>query len=106
MTIISSNQMLINNVLAKVDGWCLILLKFGKKKKNGGYLVTIDFENAVDSLDHDLLVIVSNKFGFWSNFINWIKLLRNSQQSCVINGGNNTPSYYAILSILLYLQFI
>ena len=82
------------------DCWSL------EKTKNGGYLVTIDFENAVDSSDLDVLVIVSNKFGFWSNFINWIKLLRNSQQSCVINGGNNTPSYHAISSILLYLQFV
>ena len=40
------------------------IVEVWKKKKSGGYLVTIDFENAVDSLDHDLLVIVSNKFGF------------------------------------------
>ena len=34
-----------------------------------------------------------NKFGFGSNFISWIKLLLNSQQSCVINGGNTTPYF-------------
>ena len=53
----------------------------------------MNIENAFDSLDHDFLVNVLNKFGFGSNFISWIKLLLNSQQSCVINGGNNT-SYF------------
>ena len=51
----------------------------------------MDFEKAFDSLDHDFLVNVLNKFGFGSSFISWIKLLLNSQQSCVINGGNTTP---------------
>ena len=53
----------------------------------------MDIEKAFDSLDHDFLVHVLNKFGFGSNFINWIKLLLNSHQSCVINGGNTT-SYF------------
>ena len=53
----------------------------------------MDIEKDFDSLDHDLLVIVLNKFGFGSNFISWIKLLLNSQQSCVINGGNTTPYF-------------
>ena len=53
----------------------------------------MDFEKAFDSLNHDFLVNVLNKFGFGSNFISWIKLLLNSQQSCVINGGNTTPYF-------------
>ena len=53
----------------------------------------MDIEKAFDSSDHDFLVKVLNKFGFGSNFINWIKLLLNSHQSCVINGGNTT-SYF------------
>ena len=36
--------MLINDVLAKVDVWSLILLKFARNKILGGYLVTIDIE--------------------------------------------------------------
>ena len=51
----------------------------------------MDIEKVFDSLDHDFLVTVSNKFGFGSNFISWMKLLLNSQQSCVINGGNTAP---------------
>ena len=53
----------------------------------------MDLEKAFNSLDHDFLVNVLNRFGFGSNFISWIKLLLNSQQSCVINGGNTTPYF-------------
>ena len=53
----------------------------------------MDIEKAFDSLDHDFLVNALNKFGFGSNFVSWIKLLLNSQQSCVINGGNTTPYF-------------
>ena len=53
----------------------------------------MDIEKAFDSLDHDFLVHVLNKFGFGSNFVSWIKLLLNSQQSCVINGGITTPYF-------------
>ena len=30
------------------------------------------------------------KFGFGDSFINWIKILLNDQQSCIINGGFTT----------------
>ena len=83
--------MLINDVLAKVDVSSLILLKFARNKILGGYLETIDIEKAFDSLDHNFLANELNKFGFGSNFISWINLPLNSQQSCVINGGNTTP---------------
>ena len=53
----------------------------------------MDIEKAFDSLDHDFLVNVLNKFGFGSNFISWRKLLLNSQQSRVINGGNTTQYF-------------
>ena len=53
----------------------------------------MDIEKAFDSLDHDFLVNVSNKFVFGSNFISWIKLLLNSQKSHVIDGGSTTPHF-------------
>ena len=43
----------------------------------------MDIEKAFDSLDHD----------FGSNFLSWIKLLLNSQQSCVNIGDNTTPYF-------------
>ena len=52
-----------------------------------GYLVTVGIEKAFDSLDHDFLLFALKKIGFGENFIHWIKVLLNKQQSCVINGG-------------------
>ena len=56
----------------------------------GGYLVTMDIEKAFDSLDYDFLLNALQKFGFGENFMHWIKVLLNKQQSCVINGGFTT----------------
>ena len=49
------------------------------------YLVTVDIEKEFESLDHDFLLSVLKKIGFGENFICWIKVLLNDQQSCVIN---------------------
>ena len=69
------------------------IIEVYEKQNIGGYLVIMDIEKAFDSLDHDFLVTVLNKFGFASNFISWIKLPLNSQQSCVVNGGNTIPHF-------------
>ena len=50
----------------------------------------MDIEKVFDSLDHDFLLSALKKFGFGENFIHWIKVLFNNQQSCVINGGFTT----------------
>ena len=54
----------------------------------------MSIEKAFDSLNYDFVVTVLNKFGFRNNSISWIKLLLNSQQSCIINGGNITPYFH------------
>ena len=91
--IISSNQTAYVNKRCISESGRQIsdIIEVFEKQNIWGYLVTMDFEKAFDSLDHDFLVNVLNKFGFGSSFISWIKLLLNSQQSCVINGGNTTP---------------
>ena len=58
-----------------------------------GYLLAIDFEKAFDSLNHNLLIAVLEKFGFGLDFINWIKILINDQESCVINSGHTTKYF-------------
>ena len=46
-----------------------------------------------DSLNYDFLLSVFKQFVFDENFIHWIKVLLNDQQSCVINGGFTTPYF-------------
>ena len=59
-------------------------------QKIGGYLLTVDFEKAFDSLNHKFLIVVLKKYGFGEDFIDWIKILLRDQESCVINRGQTT----------------
>ena len=63
------------------------IIEITKIRKIGGFLVTMDIEKAFDSLDHNFLISTLEKYGFGQNFILWIKILLNDQESCVINGG-------------------
>ena len=58
-------------------------------QKLSGYLLTVDFEKAFDSLNHNILIAVLKKYGFGDDFIDWVLILLNSQESCVINGGHS-----------------
>ena len=58
-----------------------------------GYMVTIDFEKAFDSLNHDFLMQVLIKFGFPDYFLDWIKILLKDQESSVVNNGTTTPYF-------------
>ena len=62
-------------------------------KKLSGYLMTIDFEKAFDSMNCAFLIATLKKYGFGDNFIDWIKILLNNQESCVINGGHSTKYF-------------
>ena len=53
----------------------------------------IDFEKAFDSMNHVFLIAALKKYGFGDNFIDWIKILLNNQESCVINGGHTTKYF-------------
>ena len=94
-SIISSNQ------TAYVEKRCISesgrlisdITEICEKENIPDYLVTMDLEKAFDSLDHDLLIFVLKKIGFGDNFIIWIKILLNDQQSCVLNGGLTTQYF-------------
>ena len=66
------------------------ILEITQKLEIEGYIMTIDIEKAFDSVDHTFLFAILKKFNFHPEFINWIKVLTNSQESCVINGGVST----------------
>ena len=64
-----------------------------EKFKTKGYLVTVDVGKAFDFLGHSFLLTTLEKFGFGTNFIDWIKIFLNDQESCVINGGVTTQYF-------------
>ena len=49
------------------------------------FLLTVDFEKVFDSLNRNILIAVLKKYGFGDDFIDWILILFNSEESCVIN---------------------
>ena len=60
-----------------------------------GFLVTMDIEKVLDSLDHNFLISTLEKYGFGQSFILWAKILLNDEESCVINGGK-TSKYFRL----------
>ena len=77
---ISESGRLIDDVLEICD-------TFNKK----GFLVTIDIEKAFDSVNHLFIIEVLRRFGFRE----WVKILLNKQESCILNGGK-TNSYFEL----------
>ena len=61
-----------------------------------GYILTADIEKAFDSMDHTFLLASLKKFGFGQYFIDWIQVLLNDNESCVINAGT-TSKYFKLL---------
>ena len=57
--------------------------------------MTIDIEKAFDSIDHCFLIRVLEKYGFEKDFIKWIKILLQNQESCIVNGGT-TANYFKL----------
>ena len=55
----------------------------------------MDIEKAFDSLDHNFLTSTLEKYGFGQNFILWVKISLNDQESRVINGGK-TANYFML----------
>ena len=55
-----------------------------------GFLLTMDIEKAFDSVDHPFLYAVLEKMNIAHEFIDWIKVLINKNESCVFNGGMST----------------
>ena len=70
---------------------------FLKLKKR---LITVDIEKTFDSLNPNFLLQVPENYGFSQNFLRWISILLQNQESCVINGGK-TMGYYAGMEMLV-----
>ena len=60
---------------------------FHSLNQTNGFLVTVDFEKAFDSVAHDFLFKVLKLYGFGNSFCSWVKILYTNISSCVMNGG-------------------
>ena len=58
-----------------------------------GFLVAVDIEKAVDSVNHCFLLQILRKFGFGIDFVCWIKMILNNRESCIINGWKTTKYF-------------
>ena len=65
------------------------LLEYTNIHNLPGILLTIDIEKAFDSVDHIFLCSSLKKYGFGTEFIQWIKLILNKQESCILNDGHS-----------------
>ena len=61
------------------------VLKFCDMQNLRNFLLTVDFEKVFDSLNRNILIAVLKKYGFGDDFIDWILILFNSEESCIIN---------------------
>ncbi len=68
---------------------------FTKLKQLPCMLFTIDFENAFDSLNWNLLLKTLKHVNFDPNFISYVKLMYNNMESAVVNNGF-TGNYFKL----------
>ena len=93
--LISSNQTAyVKNRFISESGRVISdILELTKTLALEGFLVTIDIEKAVDSVNHCFLLQILRKFGFGIDFVSWIKTILKNQESCIINGGKTTKYF-------------
>ena len=56
----------------------------------------LDTEKAFDLVNHLFLITALEKYGFKEDFVKWIQILIQNQESCVINGGT-TANYLKLV---------
>ena len=71
------------------------VLEICDKLQIKGFLMTVDIENSFDSINHCFLIKVLEKFGFEKDFIKWIKILIQNQESRIVNG-RTTTNYFKL----------
>ena len=69
------------------------LLEYADKENLEGLIFAADIEKAFDSIEYNFLLATLTKYGFGSNFIQWIKTLFSNSASCVMNNGLSTAYF-------------
>ena len=52
--------------------------------------MTLEIEKVFGLVNHLFLITALEKYAFKEDFIKWIQILIQNQESCVINGGTTT----------------
>ena len=60
-----------------------------------GFIASVDFKKAFDSLDHGYMTQCLLSFGYGASFIKWVKALYENVEGCVLNNGKST-GYFLI----------
>ena len=71
------------NILKMID-----ILRYLDQENIPALVISVDFEKAFDSIEHNALFETLRYFGFGEEFIAWIWLLFSEFQLCTINGGH------------------
>ena len=79
---ISESIRVTNNLIEHID-----------KEDEEGIIFSTDIEKAFDSVDHNFLFATLKRYGFGTEFVNFIKTLLFDAQSCMINNGYTTNNF-------------
>ena len=63
------------------------LIEFADTRDIPGSIVLLDFERAFDSVEHEFLFEVLNRFNLGNNFVQWVRTFYNCRRSYVVNNG-------------------
>ena len=94
-SVINSNQTayvngrFIGEGLKTIEG----IIEYVKQRNIEGYLLSIDFEKAFDSIDFEFLWATLKAFGYPDEFIQKIRIFYQDIQTKVINGGTTTDFF-------------
>ena len=69
------------------------ILEMSESLNLKGYIVIVDTGKAFDSLSHSFLLVCLKKYGYGNEFIKWVEMLLECQESCIINGDNTTKYF-------------
>ena len=64
-------------------------------EQKNGFIASIDFQKAFDSIDHEVLYCALESFGFGPSFIRWVQTLYFDIEGCALNKGTST-GYFPI----------
>ena len=69
------------------------ILEMSESLNLTGYIATVDIGKAIYSLSYFSLLPCLKKYGYGNDFIKWVEMLLECQESCIINEVNTTKYF-------------